>query len=53
MVEELGQEKEALYRKQCLKNPSEFKLAPGATDLLDYLKSQNIDMNQIFNRRKQ
>ena len=44
MVEELGQEKEALYRKQCLENPSEFKLAPGATDLLDYLKSQNIPM---------
>ena len=44
MVEKLGLEKEALYREQCLKNPAEFKLAKGAIELLDYLKSKNIPM---------
>lgn len=42
MVEKYGKEKEALYRKRCLLNPEEFKLAPGAVELLDYLKENNI-----------
>ena len=44
MVEKYGKEKEALYRKKCLLNPQEFKLAPGAVEFLDYLKSNNIPM---------
>ena len=44
MVEKYGKEKEALYRKRCLLNPKEFKLAPGAVEFLDYLKSNNIPM---------
>lgn len=44
MVQKYGLEKEALYRKRCLLNPDEFKLAEGVTDLLDYLKSNNIPM---------
>ena len=44
MVEKYGKEKEALYRKRCLLNPQEFKLAPGAVEFLDYLKSNNIPM---------
>ena len=42
MVEKYGKEKEAVYRKRCLLNPEEFKLAPGAIELLDYLKEKNI-----------
>ena len=42
MVEKYGKEKEALYRKRCLLKPEEFKLAPGAIELLDYLKENNI-----------
>ena len=42
MVEKYGKEKEALYRERCLSNPNEFKLAPGAVELLDYLKENNI-----------
>ena len=42
MVEKYASEKEALYRKRCLLNPDEFKLAPGAIELLDYLKEKNI-----------
>ena len=42
MVEKYGKEKEALYRKRCLLNPKEFKLAPGAIELLDFLKENNI-----------
>ena len=42
MVEKYGKEKEALYRKRCLLNKDEFKLAPGAIDFLDYLKENNI-----------
>ena len=44
MVEKYGREKESLYRKRCLLNPQEFKLAPGAVEFLDYLKSNNIPM---------
>lgn len=42
MVEKYGKEKEALYRERCLKEPENFKLAPGAIELLDYLKENNI-----------
>lgn len=42
MVEKYGKEKEALYRKRCLLEPEKFKLAQGATELLDYLKENNI-----------
>lgn len=42
MVEKYGKEKEALYRKRCLLELEKFKLAPGATELLDYLKENNI-----------
>ena len=42
MVEKYGKEKEALYRKRCLLEPENFKLAPGAVEFLDYLKEKNI-----------
>ena len=42
MVEKYGKEKEAVYRKMCLQNLEEFTLAPGAVELLDYLKANNI-----------
>ena len=42
MVDRYGKEKEAVYRKRCLLNPDKFKLAPGATELLDFLKKNNI-----------
>lgn len=44
MVEKYGKEKEALYRKRCLLNPKEFKLAEGAVEFLDFLKENNIPM---------
>lgn len=34
--------KEGTYRQICLNHPDEFKLAPGAIEYLDYLKSKNI-----------
>ena len=42
MVEKYGKEKEALYRKRCLLDPKNFKLAKGAIEFLDYLKENNI-----------
>lgn len=42
MVEKYGKEKEAVYRKRCLEDLDKFKLAPGAVELLDYLKENNI-----------
>ena len=42
LVEKYGKEKEALYRKQCLADKENFHLAPGAVELLDYLKLNNI-----------
>lgn len=42
MVEKYAKEKEALYRKRCLLEPENFKLAPGAVEFLDFLKSNNI-----------
>lgn len=42
MVEKYAKEKEALYRKQCLIDRENFKLAPGAVKFLDFLKENNI-----------
>ena len=42
MVEKYGREKESVYRKRCLLDKENFKLAPGAIEFLDYLKSNNI-----------
>ena len=42
MVEKYAKEKEALYRKQCLIDRENFKLAPGAIEFLDFLKENNI-----------
>jgi HAD superfamily hydrolase (TIGR01509 family) len=42
MIEKYGKEKEALYRNRCLLEPENFKLAPGAIELLDFLKENNI-----------
>ena len=42
MVDKYGKEKEAVYRKRCFLEPDKFKLAPGAIELLDYLKTNNI-----------
>ena len=44
MVEKYGKEKEAVYRQRCKQNPDAFKLAPGAVELLDYLKDNNVPM---------
>ena len=42
MVEKYAKEKEAVYRKRCLLDPKNFKLAPGAVEFLDFLKENNI-----------
>lgn len=42
MVEKYAKEKEALYRKRCLLDRENFKLAPGAVEFLDFLKEKNI-----------
>lgn len=42
MVEELGQEKEALYRQMCLEDKENFKLADGVPEFLDFLKENDI-----------
>ena len=42
MVEKYGKEKEALYRKRCLLDKENFKLAPGAIEFLNFLKEHNI-----------
>lgn len=42
LVEELGQEKEAVYREMCRKDKKNTVLAPGATNFLDFLTQQNI-----------
>ena len=44
MVEKYAKEKEALYRKRCLIDKKNFKLAEGVTELLDKLKANNIPM---------
>lgn len=42
MVEKYAKEKESLYRKRCLLDRENFKLAPGAIELLDYINEHNI-----------
>ena len=42
LVEKYANEKESLYRECCLKSPENFKLAPGAVELLDFLKAHNL-----------
>ncbi|MCM1004620.1 MAG: HAD family phosphatase [Candidatus Gastranaerophilales bacterium] len=42
MVAKYAYEKESLYRKRCLLDPENFKLAPGAVEFLDFLKENNI-----------
>lgn len=42
MVEKYAKEKEAVYRKRCLLDKENFKLAPGAVEFLDFLKENNI-----------
>ena len=42
MVEKYAREKESLYRKRCLLDKENFKLAPGAIEFLDFLKENNI-----------
>lgn len=44
MVEKYAKEKEAVYRKRCLEDLDKFKLAPGAIELLDFLKENNTPM---------
>lgn len=40
--ETLSEEKEKVYRDMCLDDKDSFKLAPGATELFDYLKERHI-----------
>lgn len=42
LVEQLGSEKEALYRQMCLKDLENFHLAPNAEKLLDFLCENDI-----------
>ena len=42
MVETLANEKESIYRRMCLNDRKNFKLADGAEDFLDYLVKKNI-----------
>ncbi len=42
MVEKYAKEKESLYRKQCLIDKENFKLAPGAVEFLEFLTQNNI-----------
>ncbi|MPQ44602.1 HAD family hydrolase [Clostridium tarantellae] len=41
----LASEKERVYRELCIKDKENFKLAPGAVELLDYLKEKDIAIN--------
>lgn len=38
----LSEEKEQIYREMCLKDKTNFNLAPGAVELLDFLKEKQI-----------
>lgn len=38
----LSSQKESIYQKLCLQNPEEFKLSPGAIDLLSFLVKNDI-----------
>ncbi len=43
-LNELTQGKESMYRQFCLDQGSNFKLSPGAIELLDYLKAKDIPL---------
>lgn len=42
MLEYHIESKESMYRKLCLDNKDEFKLAPGAIEFLNYIKQQEV-----------
>lgn len=42
LVEKLAKEKESMYRAMCLNDKKNLVLAPGASEFLDFLKSNNI-----------
>jgi len=44
VLEELGEKKEALYRRLCLEDEEGLRLAPGATHFLDRLQEQGVPM---------
>lgn len=44
-LERLTQFKEENYRQKCLKLGKDFKLSPGAIELLDYLEDRNVPIN--------
>lgn len=44
MVEKFAREKEAVYRDMCRDDSENTVLAPGAVELLDFLKTNNIPM---------
>ena len=44
LVQQLGDEKEELYRQMSLKDKENFHLADGVPEFLDYLKENNIPM---------
>lgn len=44
MVENYGQEKEAIYRQMCLEDKENLHLAEGVVEFLDFLKENNIPM---------
>lgn len=41
-VAELAEQKESAYRKLCLEQGEDFKLSPGAIELLKHLEARNI-----------
>lgn len=44
MLSQLSSEKESIYRRLCLEDKENLKLAPGLEKFLDYLSSNNIKM---------
>jgi HAD superfamily hydrolase (TIGR01509 family) len=41
-IKRLSHEKEQIYQQVCLAQPEDFKLSPGAVELLDFLVAQDI-----------
>ena len=44
-IERLAYEKEAEYRRRCRLDPKRFRLNPGLTDFLDWLRAEKIPIN--------
>ncbi len=42
-LEQLSERKEKTYREMCLELGTEFKLSPGAIDLLEYLEAKGVE----------